>query len=277
MSCKNFETVITEIARGQMLEAGARAHTLAHVEECKSCASRLADEQALTAGLRTVASTGSSTLPAPARVEAALVTAFRRRTELPARPAAAQAYRTLSRWATLGIAAAAALLVVSALTVSRLLFVSSDQPAETRAGVEKTAPVSAPAIASQEPKQTLPETISEPSPVPDIGHRPAPTMAAQRPFDKARGLMRNVSLGNKPVGNPGNAANAGEEITTEFLPLTYGGLSQIDEGQVIRIEVPRSALQSFGLPVNVERAGERVKADVLLGHDGVARAIRFVR
>ena len=30
------------------------------------------------------------------------------------------------------------------------------------------------------------------------------------------------------------------------------------------------------LPVNYERAGERVKADVLLGDDGIARAIRFV-
>jgi hypothetical protein len=41
--------------------------------------------------------------------------------------------------------------------------------------------------------------------------------------------------------------------------------------------LPRSALASLGLPMNVERANERVKADVLLGHDGLARAIRFVR
>jgi hypothetical protein len=39
----------------------------------------------------------------------------------------------------------------------------------------------------------------------------------------------------------------------------------------------RAALASFGLPVNAERADERVKADVLMGHDGLARAIRFVR
>ena len=92
--------------------------------------------------------------------------------------------------------------------------------------------------------------------------------------------MKNVDFSNRPIHNAnnyGNAANVHEEITTEFLPLTYGGLSQVDDGQVVRIEVPRSALQSFGLPVNIERAGERVKADVLLGHDGVARAIRFVR
>jgi hypothetical protein len=34
---------------------------------------------------------------------------------------------------------------------------------------------------------------------------------------------------------------------------------------------------SMGLPVNMDRYSERVKADVLLGADGLARAIRFVQ
>jgi hypothetical protein len=45
----------------------------------------------------------------------------------------------------------------------------------------------------------------------------------------------------------------------------------------VRVELPRSALSSFGIPVNADHAGGRVKADVLLGEDGTARAIRFVR
>ena len=45
----------------------------------------------------------------------------------------------------------------------------------------------------------------------------------------------------------------------------------------MRVELPRSALMSFGLPMNMERAGERIKADVVVGEDGLARAIRFVR
>jgi hypothetical protein len=50
----------------------------------------------------------------------------------------------------------------------------------------------------------------------------------------------------------------------------------LEEGLVVRVELPRSALVSFGLPMNMERADERIKADVLLGNDGLARAIRFV-
>ena len=78
-------------------------------------------------------------------------------------------------------------------------------------------------------------------------------------------------------GSHEGEANAAE-ITTDFIPLIQGGrLVQSDGGHLVRVELPRSALVSFGLPVNFERAGGRVKADVLLGDDGIARAIRFVR
>jgi len=46
---------------------------------------------------------------------------------------------------------------------------------------------------------------------------------------------------------------------------------------MVRVELPHSALATFGLPVNMDRANERVKADVLFGVDGLAHAIRFVR
>ena len=67
------------------------------------------------------------------------------------------------------------------------------------------------------------------------------------------------------------------EVTTGFLPLIYDGLlPPLESGQVIRVEVPRFALISYGLPLNAERADEPIKADVLLGQDGLARAIRLV-
>jgi HAMP domain-containing protein len=72
--------------------------------------------------------------------------------------------------------------------------------------------------------------------------------------------------------------HATSEIATDFIPLTSReALAQMDGGQVIRVELPRSALMSFGLPMDMERATERIKADVVVGNDGLARAIRFVR
>jgi hypothetical protein len=68
------------------------------------------------------------------------------------------------------------------------------------------------------------------------------------------------------------------ENLTDFLLLRYGDDHEpMESGEVIRVQMPRSALISLGLPVNVEHADEPVLADLLIGEDGLARAIRFVR
>ncbi len=46
--------------------------------------------------------------------------------------------------------------------------------------------------------------------------------------------------------------------------------------QVLRVRIPRIRIQALGWPVNVDRLDERVLADVMIGEDGVARAIRLV-
>jgi hypothetical protein len=68
------------------------------------------------------------------------------------------------------------------------------------------------------------------------------------------------------------------EIATDFFPVGDGNASNLqDGGQLMRVELPRSTMARFGLPVNMARANERVKADVLVSADGLARAIRFVQ
>jgi len=69
------------------------------------------------------------------------------------------------------------------------------------------------------------------------------------------------------------------EVTTAFLPLTYSGVP-IADGHVVRMEVPRASLASFGLlPAEAADSsrGGTVIADVIVGDDGLARAVRFVR
>ena len=68
------------------------------------------------------------------------------------------------------------------------------------------------------------------------------------------------------------------EITTDFMPVGYASATTLqDGGQLVRVELPRSALVAFGLPMNVNRYDEKVKADVFFSADGMARAIRFVQ
>ena len=68
------------------------------------------------------------------------------------------------------------------------------------------------------------------------------------------------------------------EVVTQFFPLREGeDLTALESLQLVRVELPGSALGEVGLPVDPETANEPVKADVVLGQDGLARAGRFVR
>ena len=71
---------------------------------------------------------------------------------------------------------------------------------------------------------------------------------------------------------------ANDRVETEFIPFMAAGHQfPSEQRQFVRVKLPRSALQVFGLPMNMERAREPVQADVMLGEDGRALAVRFVR
>jgi hypothetical protein len=62
-----------------------------------------------------------------------------------------------------------------------------------------------------------------------------------------------------------------------FLPLPGAAqLTPADDVSVLHVELPRSAMMQVGIEVNPERADEPVRADVKVGSDGLARAVRFV-
>jgi len=62
-----------------------------------------------------------------------------------------------------------------------------------------------------------------------------------------------------------------------FVMLPGSELMPPSQGmQVLRVRIPRTRIQALGLPVNVDHLEERVLADVVVGDDGVARAVRLV-
>ena len=66
------------------------------------------------------------------------------------------------------------------------------------------------------------------------------------------------------------------EVVTEFYPLIEDA-PPFEGGELLRVSLPASALRGVGLPVSEDRLTETVQADVLVGQEGLARAIRFVR
>ena len=78
---------------------------------------------------------------------------------------------------------------------------------------------------------------------------------------------------HKPTAKPATDKLA----ATPFIALPYGGDPAAGQGEiVVRVEMPRSAMRLVGMAVSEERERERVQADVVLGTDGLARAVRFI-
>ena len=210
------------------------------------------DEELLTRGLRALAE-DMETLDAPDELETKLLEAFRTRGVVV--PIARKQLNS-RYWL---VAIAAMLLIAMSIVVVRWRASDVNGPRQT--------------VAESTP-QNKPEVISKPSeePVRDVEYQ-----AVNAPGKRSiRKQARHAAL--RSPENTQLANHVTNEIATDFIPLSYMNVASLqDGGQIIRVELPRSALANFGLPVNMDRYNEKVKADVLFGVDGLAHAIRFVQ
>ncbi len=70
-------------------------------------------------------------------------------------------------------------------------------------------------------------------------------------------------------------AAAGAEVTTDFIPLDDDP-APAGATSLVRVQLPRTAMLAFGLPLNEDRTGDLVQAEFLLDEDGQVRAVRFI-
>ncbi|MGB9180817.1 MAG: hypothetical protein WCB68_16410 [Pyrinomonadaceae bacterium] len=283
MNCKNFENVINDLARNQMMDVMARESALEHAKDCTQCAARLANEETLTLGLRALAMQ-SANVAAPAKVEAALLAAFRAPEKvvmLSAHPKqSAKSMSHLWKWAAAVAAAVVLAFFTFALNGSHW---PKPSPGEKVAGA--TSPVNSSTTTLQPDKNVNEEIAVKDEPgvgsLNQTNTKESLTQYASFKRNSSRranrvDVVNRSNRGVRPVDPANNAGNA--EMATDFMPLTYdAAVAPLDSGHLVRVELPRTALLSMGLPMSVERQNEYVKADVLMGEDGVARAIRFVR
>lgn len=258
MNCQRFEELVNDIAREQMLDVSVRDEALAHSSECEQCVLRLKDEVAITLRLRNFAGNFESA-GAPARVETHLLAAFEQRAQVGSRPP------FISRKAYWITAIAAMLLIVFALSIFR-----ARQSAPV---VVKTNAVPVAQAGSPTSSVTTP-----PVPATSGDDRQQFSVLQKGTLANRQNRRRGTPINNQAKPKGPTRPEGNNEIATDFLPVTYGGVANLaDGGRMVRVQLPRSAMASFGLPVNMDRANEWVKADVLLGVDGLAHAIRFVR
>jgi hypothetical protein len=84
-------------------------------------------------------------------------------------------------------------------------------------------------------------------------------------------------LAPRHAASPADATAMADETTAGFYPLPDAeGLPPVESAMVVRVQMPMASLELIGFPINLDRASDRVEAEVLLGQDGLARGVRLV-
>ena len=252
MNCEDFDKIVTELADYQPMLSAARDAGVSHAAWCADCARKLVDTRAVSASLLRAANAETET--APPSVKANLMAAFaEQEKKQPAGNVIQIAERRTRRWPIVaGLTAAAAAAILLAVIL----------PLWQQASRQTRPPINAAVT-------TLPQNIVvnrlrgikiEPPAVPTISKKPHAIRKA-KPIQAASGYQTVAS-----------------KSRDEYVPLTYlAKTTAIDTGMIVRVRLSRSALVSLGLPVNLENTSDSVSAEVVMGDDGVARAIRLVQ
>lgn len=255
MNCQQFDKIIVNLACDLPMNDADHDRALAHAGVCPPCKARLARQQNAAAGLQAL-NAQEQTINAPSHIGLALQVAFEQQR--------ASSFRQTSvlpklvghwwnqwlggeanwRMATV-MATAVGLVIFSLLATTGLWRTRSHhwpQTGELMATDHNERPESG-SLNNETVKATL--------------HAPQ-TPIRIRPHQRPKAVRR--------------------------LPEEYGALlsllpiaqNEADEfQQVVRMQIPRSTLRLWGLPVNEESASDQVSAKVYFSEDGVARAIRL--
>jgi hypothetical protein len=115
---------------------------------------------------------------------------------------------------------------------------------------------------------------ARPNHLPPLRAGSNPTLG--RAFDRETGpqtpAVRNASYAVPRRRQSSQAAEA-----SEFYPISNDGVESAAGGHIVRVDMSRASLFALGVNVPLENDSETVRADLLVGPDGVTRAIRVLK
>jgi hypothetical protein len=247
MTCQHREADLVDLARGALAHDEAASELRRHLDVCRVCAARFERERLLTAGLRSLAE--GAAVPEGAETEQQLMEAFASRAT-PPRPS--RWVTPATRWWALATAAGVVLFLGSWAAVRWL----NTSPARL---VSTESPVA--------------EAIAPP--------RAEDSKAAVSIPGRALVRASSDSNGRLPAARPRRTMLRDErrpdvDEFAGFIPLPAADrFPGFDSGMIVRVAIPTASLPAFGLTIAPD-ATRTVDADVLVGQDGQARAIRLV-
>ncbi len=242
MTCVTIEPDLVDLARGVVPSADRGAAIDRHLRECPRCPERFENERAMSAALRRLAE----------KTDAPPVDPERERKTLAAFDAAWD--RRSTRHRSRPVAAAAALLALAATLAWMIVNRPAAVPTATPPPKQDVAHASRPAnIEATNAKLKPGAPASTPG--------PAALVPAARPVRPHR-LRRARPLSASPTA-------------TEFVVWPGAAdLPRFESGHLMRMALPASMVVSLGLRPAPDTTV--VQADVLVGQDGYARAVRLV-
>jgi hypothetical protein len=244
MTCEALTDAIVDLARGVEVESASAARVHAHLSECGACATRFQREHMLTAGLRELSRRTADQGPSDSLRRRLLEQFAESQPVMPV--ATAPSPRRLPGW--VGVAA------VLVAGMSALVLWRGGNPIPT-GGVSTTT-------SEAQPTQATPTAAAQPSapPVP-------PVVASEVP-----------NVGATPARSTRRPVTDQSARTVGFVPLPgAAALPVFESGQIVRMELPVTALPLYGVEIPPDARHNPVHADFLVGQDGQPRAIRLVR
>jgi hypothetical protein len=269
MNCRQFASIVTELATGR-LDSGTIEAAEAHAGECRACRTRFEAEQHLTTALLRLADQDSEARPSVYATEA-LRGEFDRYSAKRVRASAAARMPLWARFA--GIAA---MLAVSVWWAARLVEPPRDisTTAQPKPAASESSGVPAQAPPSSEAAD-FPVNLPEEAPH-QVAERELPSRQARAETPSREAVEPTQPDPQAPSGSPETGV-VRREVATSFIPLRLGEpLPASSSATLVRVQLSSTALQYFGLAVEPEVSPGLIEADVLLGEDGLARAVRFV-
>ncbi len=160
--------------------------------------------------------------------------------------------RRVRRLVALAAAAAIIIAVGVAVWFTRQPVTQADIMAVAKAGITDAA-----GLTSGSPDPAHPKSAAAAA----TGRKPGAAHGAVAPR-----ISRRSRTSLPPVIRPAG-----------FVPVpAAAGLPQFESGVIVRVALPVTALPSYGVDISRASSNQPVEADVLLGQDGLARAIRLV-
>lgn len=261
MTCREFHRLVAPLTLWEVVRSQDE-RIPAHGRECSNCGSWLQQQQTLAAGMHSLREHSANRDAGPA-VEQAVLRAFRQHVPLVA-PVERESWFApfalrLSRWMEVGAYAAAVTAAVVGVAAGIWYWQHSGQKP------------SLPEPAESAQVQPSPAAATAPTPANVAASQPVTSAAGRSPARTQRAAPSRKAIVTQPPAVSEQVVAQAEQNQGYIDLMLCDPLICAGDAQVVRMELPANSINP------ATGSSQPLMADVVVGDDGLVRAIRIVQ